>query len=173
MSLINEKLSAMQAGTSVKITQRNGQILNGVIIENDGKESLAVQITSTAFLRYEDISGAEQFTYSGTVQTTPLFTLGKIEIPRVECDKEIISRVFKEIDSDAKKALNPSYNKYQTFLTSHDNKTIAEAMNITWDTMVEMELECNPEANMYYAYLTLLNSDYYNCLLYTTDAPYD
>lgn len=165
MSLINENLSAMQVGTYVKITQRNGQVINGVVIENDGKESLALQITSTAFLRYDDISGTEQFVYNETLQTMPVqpkkFTYKKVEISRVEFDKETVSKVFKEIDSDAKKALNPSYNKYQTFLTNHDNDTIAEAMNITWDTMLEMELEYNPEVNMYYAYLALLNGDYY------------
>lgn len=174
MSLIYQKLSTIQPGTAVRFTQRNGQIVDGVIINNDGTESLAVQVMSTAILKYEDITGLEEFVYSQAgqnviphnnnvadyVQPVPQKS-EKIEIHKVTCDKDTIKQAFKVIDSDAKKALNVTYDKYNSFLSSHDNSKIKEAMDMTWNIIDEMVLDYNPEVNIYYAYLSLLNDDNY------------
>lgn len=177
MSLINQKLSMLQTGTAVRFTQRNGQIIDGIVIANDNTESLAVQITSTAFVRYDDISGLEEISCAAAVQNTvpsavvpdvvpselPVIseTDEKPEISLPECGKDIIKQAFKAIDSDVKKALTVSYDKYQSFLSNHDTGKINEAMNLVLDTIEEMELDFDHEVNMYCAYIALENGDFY------------
>ncbi len=186
MSLINQKLSEIQAGTPVRFTQRNGQIIDGVIVENDGTESLAVQITSTAVLRYEDISGMEIFQTAGAVAVQPLQTpvintkpvqtvksvmqvqpvqsiknkQKNLVLPEIECNKEIISKVFKSLDKNNKELLQHDYNKVVSYLSSNDTDKLEQAIDNTWRIMEENNLECNPEVNLYYAYILFLNKEY-------------
>lgn len=40
MSLLDKKLSALLPGSRVRFTNLSGQVIEGIIAENDGKESL-------------------------------------------------------------------------------------------------------------------------------------
>ena len=51
MSLLDQKLAALPIGSHVRFVHRSGQIIEGIVMENDGKDALSVQITSTAALR--------------------------------------------------------------------------------------------------------------------------
>ena len=55
MSLLTNKLSALSHGSHVRFTHVSGQVTEGVVAENDGKESLSIQITSLTTLRYDQI----------------------------------------------------------------------------------------------------------------------
>lgn len=190
MSLINQKLSEVKAGTPVRFTQRNGQIIDGIILENDGTESLAVQITSTAVLRYEDISGMEIFQIeenliqpmptpvepvqpkkkqneqSAQIPVQPVQTIKNkqknLVLPEIECSKEIISTVFKSLDKDHKDLLQGDNNKIVSYFNSKDKNKLEEALNNIWDVMVDKGLEYAPDVNFYYAYICLLNNEYDN-----------
>ena len=52
MSLLDQKLAALPIGSHVRFVHRSGQIIEGIVMENDGKDALSVQITSTATLRF-------------------------------------------------------------------------------------------------------------------------
>lgn len=56
MSLLTNKLSALSPGSHVRFTHVSGQVIEGIVAENDGKESISIQITSLAALRYDQIS---------------------------------------------------------------------------------------------------------------------
>ena len=62
MSLLDQKLAALPIGSHVRFVHRSGQIIEGVVMENDGKDALSVQITSTATLRYDQIGILEECT---------------------------------------------------------------------------------------------------------------
>lgn len=190
MSLINQKLSTLKAGSAVRFTQRNGHIIDGVVIENDGTDSIAVKIMSTAFIRYEDISSLEELSATASVavdesNTNNTSAITKdfkisfdqnvggesaedekdVTIYTVECSKDIIKQIFKKIDGDAKKALTVSYDKYQSFLSSHDSSKLDEAVNLILDTIDDMELEFDENVNTYCAYVALVKKDFYKAAL--------
>ena len=50
MSLLDKKLSALLPGSRVRFTNLSGQVIEGIIAENDGKESLSVQAVSYTHL---------------------------------------------------------------------------------------------------------------------------
>lgn len=50
MSLLNKKLSALQPGSCVRFINLSGQVIEGIVTENDKEESLSVQITLSRYL---------------------------------------------------------------------------------------------------------------------------
>ena len=71
MSLLDQKLAALPIGSHVRLVHKSGQIIEGVVMENDGKDALSVQITSTATLRYDQIGILEECTQAGMPQPKP------------------------------------------------------------------------------------------------------
>ena len=71
MSLLDQKLAALPIGSHVRLVHKSGQIIEGVVMENDGKDALSVQITSTATLRYDQIGILEECTQAGIPQPKP------------------------------------------------------------------------------------------------------
>ena len=55
MSNLNIFLSKLDIGDFVKITQSNGQVLEGTVISNDNQEILSLQISMTSIVRYNSI----------------------------------------------------------------------------------------------------------------------
>ncbi|MBQ8791707.1 MAG: hypothetical protein IJZ51_10400 [Ruminiclostridium sp.] len=85
MSLFNDKLSKLTAGDHVRFTHSSGQVIEGIIVENDGEESLSVQITSLATLRYDQISLVEQYQQIGNLQSAPVIPQAvPIAVPQAE-----------------------------------------------------------------------------------------
>ena len=69
MNLFEQMLSQAKPGTEIKLTLSSGQVIAGVVTQNDNTASLAVQITSTAVVRYDQIAAIEQF---GITNAMPL-----------------------------------------------------------------------------------------------------
>ena len=59
MSKFEEKLSGLRVGTPIRFTQNNGQIIEGVIAENDGESMISIAITANITLRYSQIVSFE------------------------------------------------------------------------------------------------------------------
>ena len=49
MNQFDNYLSGLSVGEHVRITQTNGQVLEGVIVQNDGTESFQLQVTMKMF----------------------------------------------------------------------------------------------------------------------------
>ena len=71
MSLLDNKLSALLPGSRVRFTNLSGQVIEGIIAENDGKESLSVQVTSMATIRYDQIGMVDEYGQHTIVMQEP------------------------------------------------------------------------------------------------------
>ncbi|MBP3761777.1 MAG: hypothetical protein J6I55_09955 [Ruminococcus sp.] len=60
MNLVEKKLSAMPVGSPVRLIQANGQIIEGVLSENDKTTALEVTVTAKVTLMYSQITGIEE-----------------------------------------------------------------------------------------------------------------
>ena len=74
-SLMNKRLAQLNPGDHVCMTHASGQIVEGIVTDNDGKNSLSVQITSHITMRYDQISffsqgypSAAELTFTPTLQ---------------------------------------------------------------------------------------------------------
>ncbi len=189
MSLMKKRLSSLKNGSRVRITHNGGHIFEGVVSENDGEESLAIQITSYATLRYdqisviEEIGQAEPANYVQSEQTvhaentenadektisnktTSEVSETNSSIPNVMhvvCDKDTVSACFKAMNSDEKKALTPAHDKFQSYLKSHEQSKCREAVDLIWEIMGQNEWDYNQRVNSYYAQISYIYGDIYN-----------
>ena len=167
MNLIEKKLSALKTGERVRFTQKNGQMIDGIVSENDGKETLSVQITSLATLKYEQIAMIEE-NFGNMIQpiintiaepmisAQPEESTKEVEIGKVTCTKEIVAETFKAMNPEERKALTSSHDKCQSFFKSHEVTKCQEAAELIWDIMLKNEWDYNPRVNHYYAWVQLL-----------------
>ena len=189
MSLLDKKLSALLPGSRVRFTNLSGQVIEGIIAENDGKESLSVQVTSMATIRYDQIGMVDEYgqhtivmqepsladntvavSVSATVKVTepaaepkPLTTEVKpltIEIKQLKGDKESVSRAYKAMEPHEKKAFEQPYNKFQSYLQSHDETKYDEAINLIWDIIEDNEWDFNSRVNFMLAHIQLSHNEY-------------
>ncbi|MEE5992834.1 MAG: hypothetical protein V3G42_06295 [Oscillospiraceae bacterium] len=169
MNLIDKKLSALKAGDRVCFTQKNGQMLTGVIVENDGKETLSVQVTALATLKYEQISMIEEnavraFEPIVSQVTQPTISLHipevvekpEIVIAEITCEKDAVLNSFKGMNQEERKILTSSYDKCQSFFKSHEMEKCREASRLIWSIMGKNDWYYNPRVNRYYAYVQLV-----------------
>ncbi|MGN0650756.1 MAG: hypothetical protein ACI4KM_09995 [Oscillospiraceae bacterium] len=182
MNLIEQKLAAMQIGTPVRFTQTNGQTLEGILVENDGSESLSIQISSIATIRYSQITAMETSGAQAAVSLpipavqaeqpaqapaqAPAETPVKNEPDKrdimMTCTEYDVKTSFKELDGDSKKTLQPVLNKIQSAIKSHESDKLKEAAELCWNLMQDNGLENNPDANIFYAYVCFLSEEYSN-----------
>ncbi len=177
MNIFEQKLSELKAGTPVRFTQSNGQVIDGIISENDGNNSLSVQISSTVTLRYSQIAGIEinnafnnivpQVPVAGTVSSVTPQIMEQVSQKETEkkqisisCTEDELKTAFKAMDSDIRKVLTPVLGKLQSAMKSHDSSKFTEAVDLNWKLMEEHEYENIPEVNEFYAYACILNNDY-------------
>lgn len=183
MSLLDQKLAALPIGSHVRLVHRSGQIIEGIVMENDGKDALSVQITSTATLRYDQIGILEECTQAGMPQPKPAADpvlqaapvqpaavpapaapkqkpVSGFENMQIPCDKEAVTQAFKAMESQEKKALTTGYNKYQNYLQSHETSKCQEAAQLAWNVIKENEWDYNPRVNFFLGLLQLVCEDY-------------
>ena len=171
MSLLTNKLSLLSPGSRVRLTHVSGQIIEGVVAENDGKESLSVQITSLATLRYDQITLLDESGLSGTVYPVSPAALSLpasneadqpsgFAVMQVACDKDVVSQAFKAMEPEEKKILTQAYDKFQSFLQSHEDEKCQEAVRLTWKRIHENEWYYNPGVNLFYGLLQLAHGEY-------------
>ena len=178
MSLLDQKLAALPIGSHVRLVHKSGQIIEGVVMENDGKDALSVQITSTATLRYDQIGILEECTQAGMPQPKPAADpvlqaapvqpaaapkqkpVSGFENMQIPCDKEAVTQAFKAMESQEKKALTTGYNKYVNYLQSHETSKCQEAVQLAWNVIKENEWDYNPRVNFFLGLLQLVCEDY-------------
>ncbi len=176
MSILKSELSELKVGTRVKFTQVNGQILEGVISKNDGTESLSVQISATAILKYEQITGLELSMNNAVIPVSYPDNEPKISTQEnitenendddnndemlLSFDETTLSNAFKSMESNERKELAQSLNKCQTALKNHEKGKINEALNLAWSVIEENEWDYNKKVNAYYAQLQAIYGDY-------------
>ncbi len=168
MSLLSNKLSALSPGSHVRFTHVSGQMIEGVVVENDGEESLSIQITSLTTLRYDQIGMMEEGQQTGTIVETPVMEIvpavtemqTSVDVLKLFCDKEAVSQAFKAMESDEKKELNQAFGKFQSFFSSHDNSKCEEAIQMVWDIIDENSWDYNPRINLLLGMMQLAHEDF-------------
>lgn len=189
MSLLDKKLSALLPGSHIRFTNLAGQVIEGIVAENDGTESLSVQVTSLATIRYDQIGMVDEYgqrtivmqepsladnaaavPVSAAIKETapsaepkPLTVEVKpltVEIMQLTGDKESVSRAYKAMESAEKKAFEQAYNKFQSYLKSHDESKYEEAINLIWDIIEDNEWDFNPRVNLMLAHIQLSHDEY-------------
>ena len=185
MSKFEEKLSGLRVGTPIRFTQNNGQIIEGVIAENDGESMISLAITANITLRYSQIVSFEsnnafnitsiihQQTSEETIAppvenkeeetATILEPESKKEKKRnikLPCSEFDIKKAFGAMESDARKAFNPAYGKIQSGMKSHDTSKFKEAAELIWKVMDERQYDEIFEVNNFYAYACMLSEEY-------------
>lgn len=163
MSILDRKLSAMPVGVPVRFTQANGQIIEGVISENDGSEALSVQISTIVTLKYSQITGIEESNAFGKSNFIPQPIPQSAPVPdheieiTVSCTEDDIRTAFNAMDKDVRKTFTSVWNKIQSAMKSHDYSKITEAVDSCWDIMETEGFEENPKVNAFYARICLLD----------------
>lgn len=176
MNLIEQTLSGIKRGTSVRMTQTNGQILEGTLTGNDGCEALSIQISCVATIRYSQIAAIQ--TFDGTAAVMPVFTdvteqtaqpavinseqdKSKKEV-YLSCSENDVKTAFRSMDGASRKLLNPVFSKIQSAIKGREEDKFREAVDLCWKIMQDNGLENDPGVNQFYAYVCLLNKEYCN-----------
>lgn len=181
MDIFEQKLSDIEVGTPVRLTQINGQIIEGIVAENDKSNALSVTITANVTLRYSQIAGIEQNNALGisgqaVIPTTAAVPVSvqsgeekqisepdkkdkkpKVKVQNPDADMKL---AFKAMNNDVKKRLNAVKSKIDSALKNHDSAKIHEAIDTCWSAMQSYGYEENPDVNRYYAYVCILGEEY-------------
>lgn len=183
MSLLDKRLSALQPGSHVRLTDLTGHIIEGIITENDGEEALSVQVTSMSTIRYDQIGTVDEYSKhciitqqeespDNTAVNTPIPALEKkvaqtieakplaVEIKQLSCDKESVSQAYKAMEFSEKKALEKAYNKFQSYLNSHNEDKFDESVQLIWNVIENNEWDYNPGVNLLLANIQLFHHEY-------------
>ncbi len=189
MNLVEKKLSAMPVGSPVRLIQANGQIIEGVLSENDKTTALEVTVTAKVTLMYSQITGIEEnnafganiapVSVSAGITTQPADLTPTVTDTAVKKQKETktksdikltcteydLKSSFKMMEKDAKSKLNPILNKVAGAIKAHDESKFKECANLSWDIIKANGYEENPEVNLFYAYVCAFAEEYYDSSL--------
>ena len=169
-SLMNKQLAQLKPGDHVCMTHASGQIVEGIVTDNDEKNSLSVQITSHITMRYDQISflsimnpSETELSVTQVIQKenssggeTPEETPKIVEEGKVECNRETVARAFKELENDEKKSLTQANNKLQSFFQSHDQSKCNEAIFLIWNVIREHNWDYHPGVSLYFANVQMI-----------------
>ena len=175
MSILERKLAEAVVGSPVRIIQSNGQSYEGIVTENDGTDSISLQISQSVTIRYSQIMGIETnsaFNLSVPVQdiSAPFSAVPVTEVQSNEKEndnieafsitEEELQSSFKNMGNDEKKFFSSVYSKFQSALKSHDNDKLNETVALCWDTIQLKKLEKVKTVNDFYAKMCILNNEY-------------
>ena len=86
MGMFSKFLSELNKGDIVKITQTNGQVLEGTVMENDGEEAVSLQIVMNAVIRYSAVDSVSVISHS---------EVKAIQIPTVSSETAVKEKIEK------------------------------------------------------------------------------
>lgn len=178
MNLFEQMLSQAKPGTEIKLTLSSGQVIAGVVTQNDNTASLAVQITSTAVVRYDQIAAIEQFGITNAMPAMPLtqpqaqpltetpaqvdMKMKDVKIPSFSCAQKLEEQ-YSILKRDQKKKLQSPYNKLINGIKNHDTDKTKQAVRNLWDTWdKDDQLYYDSHVTQLIAYVCYLDQDYQN-----------
>ena len=188
MNLVEQKLSALPVGSPIRLTQSNGQIIEGVLSGNDKTAALEVTVTAKVTLMYSQITGIEENNAFGLSVIPVAVSASGITQPadpvvdttvkgekesnpetqadiKFSCTDYDLKESFKTMEKNAKNKLNPVLNKAVGAIKAHDEAKFKECAGLSWNIIEENEYENNPEVNLFYAYVCVFAGEYHNAAL--------
>lgn len=184
MNLVEKKLSSMSIGSPVRLTQLNGQIIEGILSDNDKTTSIEVTVTAKVTLMYSQITGIEENnafkkssilakSFVADAEQPSIITIKKDESTskketllekkdgiKFNCTEYDLRSSFKMMEKDAKNKFNPILNKIVSATKAHDESKVNECVALSWDIIEKNEYEDNPDVNMFYAYVCAFAKEY-------------
>ena len=184
MNLVEKKLSSMSIGSPVRLTQLNGQIIEGILSDNDKTTSIEVTVTAKVTLIYSQITGIEENnafkkssilakSFVADAEQPSIITIKKDESTskkdtllekkdgiKFNCTEYDLRSSFKMMEKDAKNKFNPILNKIVSATKAHDESKVNECVALSWDIIEKNEYEDNPDVNMFYAYVCAFAKEY-------------
>lgn len=169
MSTFTSKLSSLRVGKPVKLTRKNGQIVEGIVVENDGHESFSVKVSALVYMKYSQISELEESNvFSAESEDNDVHEINhEFTVPEIRSIEDYISssesevrNAFKSIDSEYKQRLSPSLAKIQSALKNHDDSKLKEAEENIMTYMGEYGLCDNSRINYYYGCVCLMSKNF-------------
>lgn len=181
MSFFNKKLSELKTGTQIRLTQKNGQILDGIICENDGFDAIEIQISTYAVIRYNDIVSIEigintseqiknsqvsMLEHNSNIETsddksieTSIFP-EQSDLLKFSCDLNSLEKAFHKMKKEDRLSLNNIYNKCQSAVNNHDENKLKSVLDGLWDFIKSEELEYESNINIFLANISYFDKDY-------------
>lgn len=186
MNLVEQKLSAMSVGSPIRLTQSNGQIIEGVLSKNDKTMALEVTVTAKITLMYSQITGIEENNAFGigSIPVQPAMTnvvnptnaamkadeTSAKEEKKTEperktdikfiCTEYDLKTSFGLMETNAKNKFSSILNKITSAIKNHDKSKFTESAKLAWNIIEDTEYENNPEVNRFYAYVCAFADEY-------------
>lgn len=179
MNIIENRLTSLEKGTRVRIIPTNGNVIEGVVTENDKSESLCISICSEAILKYSGILGVEIIgqektetipiptqTYAAVKQTEPVQPVEEDEKNVKSSDIEefnaAISELedsFKQLTLEQRNALQPYLSKCRDAVKNNNSEKLKAALKESWQTISDNDWDYDHKANIFHAYISCLAED--------------
>lgn len=171
MNLFEQMLSQAKPGTEIKLTLLSGQVIAGVVTQNDNTAALAVQITSTAVVRYDQIAAIEHKVMNPNAVSQPQgnlspetpvqkISLADVKIPEFSCIQKLAEQ-YSRLTNEQKKELQSPYNKVINGVKNHDADKVKQATNSLWSIVEnDDDLYYDPHVMQLTAYVFYLNQEY-------------
>ena len=70
MGMFDKFLSELHKGDIVRLTQKNGQVLEGTVTENDGDDAISLQVVMKAIVRYSAIDSVSMISHGKVSDST-------------------------------------------------------------------------------------------------------
>lgn len=167
MNILRKKLESLCPGTHIRIIKQNGDALDGIVLKNDGTESLSLSVSFTAFLSYDGIAGIET---SDNDTPLPAVTVTKtaalfppenpVDIQKIYSTVTSLRSAYALLSKEQQNAATSIYNKYQSYQSSKDHDKLCELIEQSWELMYSRKWEYNVPYNRFHAYLLLTNKDF-------------
>ncbi len=93
MGIFSEFLTKLNKGDQVRITQTNGQIMEGVVTENDGEGAIALQVVMNAVVKYSCIDSVSLVSH-GQAEIQNIADLKEDSSKEVPAEKDIDISAF-------------------------------------------------------------------------------
>ena len=98
MGMFGKFLSELNKGDIVRLTQTNGQVLEGTVTENDGEDAISLQVVMKAIVRYSAVDSVSLISHGKSVDIIDVVTVSDAEkIQSVSEEKDIDISQFPKI----------------------------------------------------------------------------
>ena len=195
MSNFEDRLKKIPVGSIVQLTQSNGLSITGVIKENDGKESLSIEVKMDAVLKYSSISAINLLESSianknveenetpqivnneevaDEQEIAPESTAANIyddytdiksQCPIFSSGLGDFEKAFKSLDKDARLCVQGQLSKIRTGVKMKNPEKIEQGVYELADIMNEKKLDYDPLYNMFLGYGYFLADLYHDAIL--------
>lgn len=188
MSVIINHLKSLKPGNIIHLTQNNGVTFEGIVKENDGINSLSVEVSINVSLQYGNIATIERIsqlrdasipasqiakiiadqannvhlaqTHKQLTQKVSTYNEMKEKYPKFSSGMQNIETTFKLLDRKTRMIVQGQLSKIRDANSVYNFKKIKSATKMLWKIIMEKELYYDPMISIFMAYVNYLAKHY-------------